>query len=180
MSTGTMISHWESVRYGAKSVLGVAAVLAALMAIVYTTASSALVTPVLQFGKHHHRLIYGKVSTSFANSGYIMDQCKTPISPSIDPDNSGQTCISIEHPGQAYHNYMQYLSTWVDNIDSGTGSGDLRYRPAPVGMVSSFSFCAFPIRQTNRPQDILREYIVCPNPCSGLCLQEDVLTPHDA
>lgn len=135
-----MISHWESVRYAGKTVLGLAALLATLMAILYTTASDALVTPNLQFGKFHHRLIYGKVSTSFSNSDYIMNQCKTPISPSMDPNNSGRTCISIEHPGQAYHNYMQYLTTWVDNIDSGNGSDDLMYRPAPVGMVSIFQY----------------------------------------
>ena len=138
-----MISHWESVRYAGKTVLGVATLLATLMAILYTTASDALVAPVLRFGKPHHRLIYGKVSTSFANSQYIMDQCKTPISQSMDPEYSGQTCISIEHPGQAYHNYMQYMTTWVDNIDSGNGSDDLNYRPAPVGMVSIFAIYIF-------------------------------------
>ena len=138
-----MISHWESVRYAGKTVLGVAALLVALMAMVYTTASNAIVTPVLQYGKPHHRVIYGKVSASFANSQYIMDQCKTPITPSMDPDSSGGTCISIEHPGQAYHNYMQYLTTWVDNIDSGTGSDDLMYRPAPVGTVGSFLMYVF-------------------------------------
>lgn len=141
-----MISHWESVRYAGKTVLGVAALLATMMAILYTTASDALVTPKIQFGKPNPRLIYGKVSTSFANTKYIMDQCKTPISQSMDPNTSGQTCISIEHPGQAYHNYMQYLTTWVDDIDSGNGSDDLNYRPAPVGMVSIFPIFIFLIR----------------------------------
>lgn len=142
-----MISHWESVRYAGKTVLGVAALLATLMAILYTTASDALVTPNLQFGKPHHRLIYGKVSTSFANSKYIMGQCKTPISPLMDPSYSASTCISIEHPGQAYHNYMQYLTTWVDNIDSGNGSDDLNHRPAPVGMVSIIPIYIFLSRE---------------------------------
>lgn len=156
-----MISRWETVRHAGKTVLGVAALLAALMAITYTTASDALVAPVLKFGKPHHRLIYGKVSTSFANANYIMDQCKTPISPSMDPNNSARTCISIEHGGQAYHNYMQYLTTWVDNINSRNGSDDLNYRPAPVGMVSTFSVLTFLLRFKNdRPQDVFREHVI--------------------
>ena len=174
-----MISHWESVRYAGKTVLGVAALLATLMAILYTTASDALVTPVLQLGKPRHRLIYGKVSTSFANSNYIMDQCKTPISQLMDPTYSGQTCISIEHPGQAYHNYMQYLTTWVDNINSGNGSDDLNHRPAPVGMVSIFPIFIFLIKHKTDGRTSSRSKSLFPYPCSSSRVQENVLTLHD-
>ena len=79
-------------------------------------------------------MIYGKVSTSFANTNYIMDQCDTPIPAAMDPDN-GKTCIQIEHAGQAYHNYMQYLTNWVDNTKSGNTSTNLTQRPGPVGIV---------------------------------------------
>ena len=34
-----------------------------------------------------------------------------------------------------YHNYMQYLATWTDNIGSGNGSVDLNTRPPPTGML---------------------------------------------
>ena len=34
-----------------------------------------------------------------------------------------------------YHNYMQYLGVWKDNISSGAGTKDLRTRPLPVAMV---------------------------------------------
>ena len=138
MQPGTMISHWESVRYAAASWLGVFSLLVALMAMIYTTASDALVTPVLKFGETENRIMYGKVSTSFANTNYIMDHCNTPIQEAADTD-SGKTCIQIEHSGQAYHNYMQYLTTWVDDIRSRNVSDSLTQRPDPVGMVRNFS-----------------------------------------
>ena len=135
MQPGTMISHWESVWYAAATQLGVFSLLVALMAMVYTTASDALVTPVLKFGATEHRTMYGKVSTSFANTYYIQDHCNTPIQEAMDPDIKGQTCIQIEHSAQAYHNYMQYLTIWVDNINSKNTSVNLRNRPDAVGMV---------------------------------------------
>ena len=104
------------------------------MAMTYTTASDALVTPVLQFSKIESRLMFGKVATSFANTDYISENCKTPITKKIDSINYALTCIQIQHPAQAYHNYMQYLTTWVDNISSGNGSDDITQRPDPVGM----------------------------------------------
>ena len=79
MQPGTMISHWESVRYAAATKLGVFSLLVALMAMVYTTASDALVTPVLKFGATESRIMYGNVSTSFANKDYIENHCNTPI-----------------------------------------------------------------------------------------------------
>ena len=129
---GTMISHWESIRYAAATRLGVFALLVALMAMIYTTASDALVTPVLKFGKAQNRIMYGKVSTSFANTSYIEGHCNTPIQSTMDPVDYGTTCIQIEHAGQAYHNFMQYLTNWVN---SSNVSDSLAQRPDPVGMV---------------------------------------------
>ena len=44
MQPGTMITHWESVRYAALSFLGTVALTGAFMAMLYTTASDALGT----------------------------------------------------------------------------------------------------------------------------------------
>ena len=133
---GTMITHKESVRYAGGTFLGVFALLAALIAMLYTTASDALVTPKLKFGKSDHRMMYGQVATSFANTVYVEDQCTTPIQRKTDPTNNQNqdTCIQIQHAGEAYHNYMQYMATWVGNIDSGNGSSDLAHRPEPVAV----------------------------------------------
>lgn len=135
LQPGTMMTNWESVRYAANTFLGILALLAALMSMIYTVASQALVAPALSFGQTEHRLIYGTVATKFANPDYIMNNCNTPISQSVDPEEGPRTCIQIEHSGQAYHNYMQYLTLWVDSIDSGNGSDALLERPDPVGML---------------------------------------------
>ena len=130
---GTMITHKESVRYAGGTFLGVFALLAALIAMLYTTASDALVTPKLKFSKSNHQVMYGQVTTSFANTDYVKDQCTTPIQEKTDKQNQ-DTCIQIQHAGEAYHNYMQYMATWVGNIDSGNGSSDLARRPEPVAV----------------------------------------------
>ncbi len=133
MQPGTLITHKESVRYAAGTFLGVFALLAALMAMLYTTASESLVAPHLKFGKSEHQVMYGKVATSFANTYYVEDQCTTPIQVKTDPSNQ-DTCIQIQHAGEAYHNYMQYMAVWVGNIDTGNVSSDLAHRPDPVAV----------------------------------------------
>ena len=130
---GSLLTHKEAVRYAGGTFLGVLALLAALMATLYTTASDALVSPKLKFGKFD-QVIHGRVATSFANNAYIEKQCTTPIQQTTDPDNYLETCIQIQYAGEAYHNYMQYLATWSGNIASGNGSSDLRRRPDPVAV----------------------------------------------
>ena len=131
---GTLITHRESVRYAGATFLGVFALLAALIATLYTTASDALVTPKLKYGKSDHRMMYGQVATSFANTNYVKAQCTTPIQEKTDHNYYQDTCISIQHAGEAYHNYMQYMATWVGNINVGNGSSNLSYRPEPVAV----------------------------------------------
>ena len=134
LQPGTIIAHWESVQYAAATYLGAIALIAALMAMLYTTASDALVAPKLKFGRAEHLVMYGKVANSFANTYTIMNRCTTPIPTSDDPEYAGQTCIELEHSGEAYHNYMQYLGSWVENIGVGNGSTNMAERPAPVGV----------------------------------------------
>lgn len=101
MQPGTMITHWETVRYAALTFLGLIALSGALIAMLYTTASESLVAPKLKMGALEHRMLYGKVATIFANEKYIQQNCQTPISDLTDPDYAGSTCIAIEHSGQA-------------------------------------------------------------------------------
>ena len=96
-----MITHWETIRYAGLTVLGIIALLAALMAMIYTTASDALVAPKLRYSRAEPRTLYGKVATQFANNAYIQGKCHTPILTRDDPEYAGSTCISIEHSGQA-------------------------------------------------------------------------------
>lgn len=168
MQPGTMLSHWESVRYAAATRLGIFSLLVALMAMLYTTASDALVAPVLNFGEPESRIMYGKVSTPFANEAYIEDHCNTPVR-AVDPDYYGSTCIQIEHSGQAYHNYMQYLTDWVDDTSSRNVSDSLTQRPDPVGMVL-ISLSASVVELVRVVLGTKRLLLACQN-CSDISIQ---------
>ncbi|KAL8766624.1 MAG: hypothetical protein Q9209_006641 [Squamulea sp. 1 TL-2023] len=135
MQPGTLITHWENVRFASLTFLGLVSLLCAITAMFYTTASDALVAPKLKMGPIEQRVLYGQVASDFASNPYIKSQCKTPISVQTDPQFSGSTCVAIEHNGQAYHNYMQYLSNWTSSIARGTGSDSLTRRPVPLGML---------------------------------------------
>ncbi|KAL8751893.1 MAG: hypothetical protein Q9184_005906 [Pyrenodesmia sp. 2 TL-2023] len=135
MQPGTMVTHWQTVRYAALTFLGIITLSGAVIAMLYTTASESLVSPKLKLGPVEDRMLHGKVATQFANVNFIQKNCQTPISESVDPEYAGSTCIAIEHSGQSYHNYMQYLSNWTNSIASGRGSDDLSQRPAPVAML---------------------------------------------
>ncbi|KAL9614577.1 MAG: hypothetical protein Q9167_000946 [Letrouitia subvulpina] len=78
LQPGTMITHWQTLRYAAITFLGVLALLATIIAMLYTTASDAL---------------------------------------------------------GIYHNYMQYLGSWSQQIARNNGSDELAKRPGPIAML---------------------------------------------
>ena len=136
MQPGTMITHWEGVRFAALTYLGVASLTAALVATFYTTAAEALVSPKLRLGPVKAGIFQGKVAASWANPLYLSQQCQTPISNTMDPGVYGSTCLQIEHAGQAYHNYMNYLASWAFNIHNGNvSSSEYESRPPPIGVL---------------------------------------------
>ena len=148
---GTLITHWEGVRYAGTTILGLLSLLAALLATLYTPAASALgiyplrtllrvlvltcylVQPQLKFGDWSDRVIAGQVKSVFANSAYVETQCETPIRD--DPTYGGTTCLQIEHASQGYHNYQRYLSFWNAVSNSGNGTTDLKQRPQGFGLL---------------------------------------------
>jgi hypothetical protein len=97
---GFMITHWQHLHHAGLSFLGVITLTAAFIAMFYTTASDALVSPHLKFGNWEHRKMLGFVQASYANPYFIEDNCQTPILTSLDPTYSGTTCLSVEHAGQ--------------------------------------------------------------------------------
>lgn len=88
MQPGTMFTQWESVRYAGASMLGVLSLLAALMALLYTSAATALVQPQLKWPDWTPQVMQGLVRTNYANSQYIQDNCITPQSLVYKNDNS--------------------------------------------------------------------------------------------
>lgn len=100
---GTLITHPETVRYAALSLLGIASLVSAVLATLYSSAAAALVQPSLRQGSWTPMNMSGRVHADFANVNYVKKLCQTPIKETRDKD-SGSTCLQIEHAGQAYHN----------------------------------------------------------------------------
>lgn len=121
MQPGTLITHWEAVRYSAISVLGGITLLAAFAAVFYTTAAEALVSPKLKDGALHTSTLQGMVAMSFANAPYLEAKCQTPVArtASAPSDDEGNACLQVEHAGQGYHNFKSYIDTWVDSDNVG-------------------------------------------------------------
>ncbi len=133
MQPGTMVTHWEAVGYAGGTLLGAVVLMAAVVAIFYTTAAEALVSPKLKFGPVQGRVLQGLVSASFANAPYLAQTCTTPISAHMDPTYSGTTCLQIEHAGQGFHNYQTYLDGWAYDVAIGnTSNAQYAGRPPPV------------------------------------------------
>ncbi|KAF2143279.1 uncharacterized protein K452DRAFT_247695 [Aplosporella prunicola CBS 121167] len=114
MQPGLMVTHWETVKYAGLSTLGVLAFLAAIGAMLYTTASDALVQPQLKYGDVEQRVMSGEVWTSFANAAYIQGQCETPIDLEMDPLFRNSTCLGISYAAKTFHDYQQYMARWYE------------------------------------------------------------------
>ena len=133
MQPGTLITHWEAVRYAAVSMLGAIALIAALVATFYTTAAEALVAPKLKIGPLEARVLGGQVTAGFANSVWLAENCQTPIPSGMDPQYGGTTCLEIEHAGQGFHNFLSFLDVWAENVATGnTSATQYAGRPAPI------------------------------------------------
>ncbi|KAJ5158869.1 uncharacterized protein N7500_008520 [Penicillium coprophilum] len=134
MQPGSMIVHWEALRYSALSFLGSVALVATFVAMLYTTAAQALVAPKLSLGPVQSTILQGKVTASFANPIYIGSECETPVTVDMDPDYRNTTCLQISHVGNAYHNYQQWIARWGQLVSSkNETSSQLQKRPDPIG-----------------------------------------------
>lgn len=130
-----MVTHVESVRFGLFSILGILAMIAAWVSMLYTSASAALVSPQLSFGDYEPITLQGLVKTSYANAAYTESICYTPIK--TDSEYAGDTCMAIEHAAQSYFNYYEtFLKRWTAISNSGNGTSDLRTRPAGTGLLN--------------------------------------------
>lgn len=95
-----MITHWQVLQHAGLSILGAITLTAAFIAMSYTTASDALVSPHLKYGNWQDKQLYGLVKTSYANAKYVAQTCPTPVTLDVDPLYAGTTCLSVLHAGQ--------------------------------------------------------------------------------
>ncbi|CEL03776.1 hypothetical protein ASPCAL04919 [Aspergillus calidoustus] len=137
MQPGSMIVHWESLRYSGWTILGAITLTATIVAMLYTTAAEALVTPKLRMGPFEDRMLVGDVHASFANTIYLANNCQTPVALASDSDYRNLTCLDMQHAGQAYHNYQAFLHAWSLATEGNWSSlTQLSSRPRPVGSVN--------------------------------------------
>ncbi|OJD19541.1 hypothetical protein AJ78_00512 [Emergomyces pasteurianus Ep9510] len=134
MQPGSLITHWQHVRHSGLTALGMIALTATLMALLYTTAADALVSPKLSYGPQEIVDFTGTVKTKFANVPYLLDECLTPVPNDADPEHGKGTCLQLSYVGQAYHNYREYISEWSQKSRNGDmASTDMSYRIVPAG-----------------------------------------------
>jgi len=90
----------------------------------------------LKDGGRFTEMVYaGRVKTGFANLNYVKSNCDTPITANMDLQESGNTCLQLEHAGQGYHNYQRYLSAWEQWNRFGNGTSDQHVRPPGFGLL---------------------------------------------
>jgi hypothetical protein len=138
MQPGSILVHYESVKYAALTFLGALALAVAILASLYSTAASALISPALRFGPYEDKMLFGEVRASFANPNYLATNCLTPIKSSAWDDayseqNVSTTCLTIEHAASAFHNFQQYMNLWQAVVQAGNGTDDQKARPLAPG-----------------------------------------------
>ncbi|KAK8165548.1 hypothetical protein BKA80DRAFT_328465, partial [Phyllosticta citrichinensis] len=111
---GNMVVNWETVRYASFSILGVISAIAAVCAMLYTSASDALVQPQIRFNHEHPINMFADVVTEWANPSHLQEQCKSPVPLSEDPVYRNSSCMDVSYASQGYHDYQQYLSEWAE------------------------------------------------------------------
>ena len=91
MQPGTILTHLEGVKYAIVTLIGGMALVAAILAMLYTTASDALVSPRLNFGDISPRHMQGRVKQAFGDVNALQQGCVTPIK---DDPEYGATTVS--------------------------------------------------------------------------------------
>lgn len=132
---GSILTQWEGLPQVGLSFLGLLSILATLTAILYTTASDAMVTPKLKFGTWHEMPLTGFVRSSYANPRYVSQTCPTPLTPDVDLE-SGPACLDVEYSGKSYHNLLSFMEMWQGIHNNGTSKADsIAQRPEGTAML---------------------------------------------
>ncbi|KAI4743712.1 hypothetical protein E4T50_05909 [Aureobasidium sp. EXF-12298] len=134
MQPGTMITHFEALKSSILSFLGVLSLVAAVVAMLYTTASESLVQPDLRYGHWERGLMQGLVKSIWDNPTYLGTNCATPITTAEDA-LTGSTCLQIQYAAHSYYNYQRYISDWSTISKNGNGTSDPARRPKGFAMI---------------------------------------------
>ncbi|GKZ36862.1 hypothetical protein AbraIFM66950_008095 [Aspergillus brasiliensis] len=133
---GSLLMQWDVLRYVGWTTLGGLTLIVALVAMLYTTAAEALVSPSLVMGPVQPRLLQGNVSSEYSNVYYMEDNCQSPITAAVDPEHWNETCLAMEIAGRSYHDLYQYLQGWAEMLKAGNSTSTaLPYRPQPHALL---------------------------------------------
>lgn len=98
--------------------------------LLFTTASSALVTPYLIYGSWKDTVLYSLVDVTFANSMCLAERCQTPITRSLDPLYKSSSSLESNFMQLGLHDLDSYLQDWSKIALAGLGASlDLAHRP---------------------------------------------------
>ncbi|KAK3351054.1 hypothetical protein B0H65DRAFT_107185 [Neurospora tetraspora] len=106
----TNIRSWKKVGF---TPLGILCMLATLVAVLYTTASDALVAPKLKWGKPEMIVMKNYAMSGYGNVTFVKQSCHLPDG--LLADDQGQdSCLAASLSGFSYHNFQAFLSTWSE------------------------------------------------------------------
>ncbi|KAI0470683.1 hypothetical protein GGR56DRAFT_683754 [Xylariaceae sp. FL0804] len=97
---GSLFTYWQNIPSAGATILGALSLLATIAALLYTTASDAMVSPKLSMGSWHTTDLQGLVQASYSNPYYVEASCQTPIDKTLDPLSSAFSCLDVQYSGQ--------------------------------------------------------------------------------
>lgn len=135
MQPGQMLTRPDAVKHVIRSTMGIMALCAAITAMLYTTAASALVTPQLSPGKFSDLNLQGLASRSFGDTNSIKGSCGSPVQ-NDDYDTKQSTCMGPSFAASSNNDWSSWLQQWTVFANTTNGSNDLRYRPPAYSLIS--------------------------------------------
>ncbi|KAH7121952.1 hypothetical protein B0J13DRAFT_648804 [Dactylonectria estremocensis] len=126
---GSLVTHFETLPSSALTLLGALCLTATFASAFYTTASDAMVSPKLKYGKWESKELSGFVRASYANTAYVASDCAYMFDLEDDP-HATESCMNIQFSGMSYRNLLNFMTTWTNINDNGTKiKNDLTRRP---------------------------------------------------
>ncbi|KAF7542998.1 hypothetical protein G7Z17_g11098 [Cylindrodendrum hubeiense] len=126
---GSLVTHFETLPSSAMTILGMLCLTATFASAFYTTASDAMVSPKLKYGKWESKEMSGYIRASYANTEYVASDC--PYMFDLDDDKfATESCMNVQFSGMSYRNLLNFMTTWTNINNNGTiMKNDLSKRP---------------------------------------------------
>lgn len=104
----TNINTWKKVGF---TPLGLLCMVATLVAVLYTTASDALVTPKLKWGRPEITVMKNYAMASYGNVQFVKKSCHLPDGLLAD-DESQDSCLAASLSGFCTSNFISQAQFW--------------------------------------------------------------------